>query len=58
MGKKLSLRQLCLPVRTTSIFIAFENALMSVITTDYTTFFFYCLYPQTWNDGITFDVKE
>lgn len=21
-------------------------------------FFFYCLYPQTWNDGITVDVKE
>lgn len=39
-GKKLSLWQLCLPVWTTSTFIAFKNALMSVITTDYTTFFF------------------
>lgn len=57
--KKLRLWQLLLPVWTTSIFIAFENAKMSVISTDYTTFFFfYCLYPQTRNDGITVDVKE
>lgn len=38
--KKLRLWQLLLPVWTTSIFIAFENAIMSVISTDYTTFFF------------------
>lgn len=52
-GKNLSLWQLCLPVWTTSIFIAFENALMSVITTDYTTFFFFLLSVSTdmewWN---------
>lgn len=35
--------QLALPVWTTSIFIAFENAIMSVISTDYTTFFIVCI---------------
>ena len=39
-GKKLRRWRLWLPVWTTSIFIAFENAIMSVISTDYTTFFF------------------
>lgn len=39
-GKKLRLWQRCLPVWTTGIFIAFENALMSVVSTDYTTFSF------------------
>lgn len=46
---------------TTSVnnqrFIAFKNA-MSVIGTDYTTIFFYCLYQQTWNDGITGNVRN
>ena len=37
---KLRRWRLLLPVWTTSIFIAFENAIMSVISTDYTTFFF------------------
>lgn len=44
-GTKQELRtwQLALPVWTTSIFIAFENAIMSVISTDYTTFFIVCI---------------
>lgn len=52
-GKKLRLWRLLLPVWTTSIFIAFENAIMSVISTDYTTFFFFLLSVSTdtewWN---------
>lgn len=41
--QKLRTWQLALPVWTTSIFIAFENAIMSVISTDYTTFFIVCI---------------
>lgn len=43
LEEKLRTWQLVLPVWTTSIFIAFENAIMSVISTDYTTFFIVCI---------------
>lgn len=59
-GNKLRLWRLSLPVWTTSIFIAFENAIMSVISTDYTTFFLLSVsadmewWNYSWCQGMSF----